>query len=136
MKIQWEESRFCRVILLLLGITLFLGIYTAFTVPLVLATKLPAMWFGGISGGVLLMIVYHRVIMVKYRGGFSEASTAGQLCVSFILFMLTQYEASKYGGSWDHNYQAVISILMVVISLMLYIYQKIKGKSLQQKNLA
>lgn len=133
MKIKWKESSFCRVTLFLLGITLFLGIYTAFTVPLVLSTKVPVMWFGGIAGGVLLMIVYHQAIVVKYRGGFSETSTTGQLCISFFLFMLIQYEYSKHGRSWDHNYQAAISILMVVISLMLYIYQKIKGKSLRQK---
>lgn len=134
MKIKWKESSFCRVILFVLGITLFLGIYTAFTVPLVLATKLRVVWFGGIAGGVLLMIVYHRLIVVKYRGGFSESSTAGQLCVSFFLFMLVQYENSKRGNG-DH-FQAAIAILMVVISLGLYLYQRIKGKSLRQKKLA
>lgn len=129
MKIGWKESSFCRVTLFLLGITFILGIYSALTVPLFLAAKSRAIWFGGIIGGVLLMIVFHRVIVAEFKGVRSETSTTGQLCVSFLLFMLIQYEASRRGADLTNKYQSSIAILIFVISLLLYIYQKIKGKS-------
>lgn len=134
MKIKWKESSLCRVILFLLGITLFLGVYTAFTVPLFLSTKVLGIWLGGLAGGVLLMIVFHRVIMTKYREGFSASSTAGQLCIAFLFFMLGQYQYNKRLNDVSTKFQSAISILMFIISLALYIYQKIKDKSLQKQN--
>lgn len=132
MNIKWKESSLCRIILFVLGITLFLGIYTAFSVPLVLAIKTPSLQIAGLTGGVVLMIVFHYVIMTKYKGGFTAASTAGQLCLAFLLFMFVQYQNSKSLNDVSTKFQSAIAILMFIISLALYIYQKIKAKSSRQ----
>lgn len=110
-----------RVILFGIGAVLILGVYTAFVAPLN-----PARFIFMLIG-LMLMAAYSWFIVSKFRGNYSAAATAGQLCISF-LFVTFQFMQSAAANPTDGE-QASIFLKVFIVLLVLYVVLKLKHRT-------
>lgn len=112
---------FLRIIGFSMGAVLILGIYTAFVAPL------NPIRFIFMIIGVILMSAYSWLIVFKFKGGYSAASTVGQLCISFLLLT---YQFMQYARTnpTDGEQASIFSKIFIGL-LIFYIVLKVRHKT-------
>jgi hypothetical protein len=113
---------FIRIIGFSIGAVLILGVYTAFVAPL------NPMRFIFMMIGIILMAGYSWLIISKFKGGYSAASTVGQLCISFLLVTFQFMQYAQRGITTDREQASIFSKIFIGL-LILYIFLKVKHKA-------
>jgi membrane-bound ClpP family serine protease len=113
-----------RVIIFSMGAVLILGIYTAFVAPL------NPIRFIFMIIGVILMSAYSWLIVFKFKGGYSAASTVGQLCISFLLLT---YQFMQYARTNPTDGEQASIFSKIFIGLLIF-YIVLKARNKTKKN--
>ncbi len=120
-KIKTLGIALIRVILFGIGAILILGVYTAFVAPL------NPVRFMFMFIGLLLMAAYSWLIVFKFKGSYSSASTVGQLCISFLLVTF-QFMKSASANPTDGEQASIFSKIFIGL-LIFYIVLKLKDRN-------
>ena len=110
-----------RVILFSIGAILILGVYTAFVAPL------NPVRFIFMIIGLMLMAAYSWLIVFKFKGSYSAASTVGQLCISFLLVSF-QFMKSASANPTDGEQASIFSKIFLGL-LICYIVLKLRHRN-------
>ena len=120
-KLKQLGMAFLRIIGFSMGAVLILGIYTALVAPLN-PIRLIFMIIG-----IILMVAYSWLSVREFKkGGYSAASTVGQLCISFLL---VTFQFMRSAHIVTEELQASISSKMFIGLLIIYIVLKVRHKT-------